>query len=146
MKPDYDLFILGTGSAATGIATRCRAAGWHVAVSDGKPFGGTCPLRGFEPELTVAALKRLQPAGVDIRLGHQVTAVHRREESYRVSARGATGEIGIDADLVVHSTGRTPALAGLDLKRVQNGLDVTALRALVTTYPSAGSDLEYMLP
>jgi glutathione reductase (NADPH) len=51
----YDLIVLGTGSAATGIASRCRAAGWRVAVCDPRPFGGTCPLRGCDPKKILIA-------------------------------------------------------------------------------------------
>lgn len=51
----YDLVVLGTGSAATGIASRCRAAGWRVVVCDPKPFGGTCPLRGCDPKKVLIA-------------------------------------------------------------------------------------------
>src|SRR5216683_4750552 len=46
----YDLVIIGTGSAASAAAFRCRAAGWTVAVIDARPFGGTCALRGCHPK------------------------------------------------------------------------------------------------
>src|SRR3954454_8561816 len=49
----YDLVALGTGTAATGVARRCRAAGWRVAIVDERPFGGTCALRGCEPKKTL---------------------------------------------------------------------------------------------
>lgn len=55
MTTEYDLIVLGTGSAATGIASRCRGAGWKVAVCDPKPFGGTCPLRGCDPKKILIA-------------------------------------------------------------------------------------------
>lgn len=55
MSAEYDLVVLGTGSAATGIASRCRAAGWRVAVCDPRPFGGTCPLRGCDPKKMLIA-------------------------------------------------------------------------------------------
>lgn len=42
----FDLVIIGTGTAAMVTATRVRDAGWSVAVIDEKPFGGTCALRG----------------------------------------------------------------------------------------------------
>jgi glutathione reductase (NADPH) len=45
-----DLVIIGTGSAASAAAFRCRAAGWTVAVIDARPFGGTCALRGCHPK------------------------------------------------------------------------------------------------
>src|SRR5712692_2039795 len=46
----YDLVVIGTGSAASAAAFRCRAAGWKVAVVDSRPFGGTCALRGCHPK------------------------------------------------------------------------------------------------
>lgn len=46
----FDLFILGTGPAATRIASKCSEAGWHVGIVDPRPFGGTCALRGCNPK------------------------------------------------------------------------------------------------
>ncbi|MBA3774431.1 MAG: NAD(P)/FAD-dependent oxidoreductase [Ramlibacter sp.] len=50
MNQDYDLVILGTGTAASGTAMRVRAAGQRVAIVDCRPFGGTCALRGCDPK------------------------------------------------------------------------------------------------
>lgn len=50
MSKEYDLFVIGTGTAATTVATKCRAAGWSVAILDYQPFGGTCALRGCDPK------------------------------------------------------------------------------------------------
>ena len=46
----FDLVVIGTGSAASGVAARCRQAAWSVAVIDELPFGGTCALRGCDPK------------------------------------------------------------------------------------------------
>lgn len=46
----FDLVVIGSGAAGSTVATRCRAAGWTVAVVDKHPFGGTCPLRGCDPK------------------------------------------------------------------------------------------------
>src|ERR1700687_534451 len=46
----FDQVAIGTGSAAAGAASRCRAAGWQVAIVDSRPFGGTCALRGCDPK------------------------------------------------------------------------------------------------
>lgn len=46
---NYNLIVIGTGTAAMGAAMRVRKAGWTVAVVDEKPFGGTCALRGAIP-------------------------------------------------------------------------------------------------
>jgi glutathione reductase (NADPH) len=46
----FDVIAIGTGSAASSAAMRCREAGWHVAIVDSRPFGGTCALRGCDPK------------------------------------------------------------------------------------------------
>jgi glutathione reductase (NADPH) len=49
MDRQYDLVVVGTGVTAA-VASRCREAGWSVAVVDRRPFGGTCALRGCVPK------------------------------------------------------------------------------------------------
>ncbi len=46
----FDLIVIGTGTAASTAAYKCRSAGWKVAVIDSRPFGGTCVLRGCDPK------------------------------------------------------------------------------------------------
>src|SRR5713101_6119338 len=46
----YDVVVIGTGTAASTAAMRCRKAGKQVAVVDSRPFGGTCALRGCDPK------------------------------------------------------------------------------------------------
>jgi glutathione reductase (NADPH) len=50
MEHKFDLVVIGTGSAASTVASKSRAAGWSVAVIDKRPFGGTCALRGCDPK------------------------------------------------------------------------------------------------
>ena len=50
MTRQFDLVVIGTGTAASAVASRCRSAGWQVAVIDSRPFGGTCALRGCDPK------------------------------------------------------------------------------------------------
>lgn len=50
MTRKFDLVAIGTGSAASAVASRCRSAGWQVAIVDSRPFGGTCALRGCDPK------------------------------------------------------------------------------------------------
>lgn len=50
MPDQYDLVVIGTGTAASVAASNCRAAGWRVAMIDHLPFGGTCALRGCDPK------------------------------------------------------------------------------------------------
>ncbi len=49
MERQYDLVVVGTG-VTSGVASRCREAGWTVALVDSRPFGGTCALRGCVPK------------------------------------------------------------------------------------------------
>ncbi|PKL95296.1 MAG: NAD(P)/FAD-dependent oxidoreductase [Gammaproteobacteria bacterium HGW-Gammaproteobacteria-8] len=51
----YDLIVIGTGTAASVTAFNCRKAGWSVAVIDHRPFGGTCALRGCDPKKMLIA-------------------------------------------------------------------------------------------
>src|SRR5260370_37118619 len=50
MPEKFDLVVIGTGSGASAVAHRCRAAEWRVAIVDSRPFGGTCALRGCDPK------------------------------------------------------------------------------------------------
>jgi len=50
MTRKFDVVVIGTGAAASAGASRCRSAGWQVAVIDSRPFGGTCALRGCDPK------------------------------------------------------------------------------------------------
>ena len=62
MDTQYDLVTVGTGVTST-VATRCREAGWSVAIVDRQPFGGTCALRGCVPKkILVAAADAVQGA------------------------------------------------------------------------------------
>ena len=69
---DFDLVIIGTGTAAMVAAMRVREAEWSVAVIDEKPFGGTCALRGCDPKKMLVAgaevidfARRMRPNGID---------------------------------------------------------------------------------
>ncbi len=37
MTRKFDIVVIGTGSAASAVASRCRSAGWQVAVGDATP-------------------------------------------------------------------------------------------------------------
>jgi glutathione reductase (NADPH) len=47
---DYDVIVIGTGTAAQVVSSRVRRASRSVAMIDHRPFGGTCALRGCDPK------------------------------------------------------------------------------------------------
>lgn len=68
---EFDLIVIGTGTAASTAALACRSVGWKVAIIDSLPFGGTCALRGCEPKKvlveatkTIDSSKRHQNKGI----------------------------------------------------------------------------------
>lgn len=80
---DFDLIVIGTGTAAQVAGMRVRHAGRSVAVIDEKPFGGTCALRGCDP-------KKMLIAGAE--------AIDAKR---RMLGHGLAGEVRIDwAELI----------------------------------------------
>lgn len=75
---EFDLVVLGTGAGGSAPASRCRAAGWRVAVVDDQPYGGTCALRGCDP-------KRVLMGGAELVDWHR-----------RMMGHGIAGESRID--------------------------------------------------
>lgn len=78
MTKQYDLVVIGAGTAAMTASMRVRAAGRTVAVIDHRPFGGTCALRGCDP-------KKMLIGGADA-LDH----------ARRMRGKGVTGDVQID--------------------------------------------------
>src|SRR5947209_16999521 len=58
VERQYDLVVVGTG-VASAVASKCREAGWRVAVVDSRPFGGTCALRGCDPKKVLVGAAEL---------------------------------------------------------------------------------------
>lgn len=78
MAQDYDLIVIGAGTAARIAAMRVRKAGKTVAVIDSRPYGGTCALRGCDPK----KMLRTGAAVVD--------------DVRRMHGKGIVGDAGID--------------------------------------------------
>ena len=72
MERQFDLVVVGTG-VTSAVATRCREAGWSVAVIDYRPFGGTCALRGCVPKKILVTATEAVHAARDLN-GHGVRA------------------------------------------------------------------------
>ena len=65
MERQVDLVVVGTG-VTSAVASRCREAGWTVAVIDSRPFGGTCALRGCVPKKTLVGAAEAVHAARDL--------------------------------------------------------------------------------
>ena len=87
MNKQYDLLVIGAGTAAMTAAMRIRAAGWQVAVVDFRPFGGTCALRGCDPKKVLIGgadafdhVRRMQGKGIagDIHIEWQKLMAFKR--------------------------------------------------------------------
>jgi pyruvate/2-oxoglutarate dehydrogenase complex dihydrolipoamide dehydrogenase (E3) component len=75
---DYDVIIIGTGQAGPALARRLVAAGWKVAITERKLFGGTCVNTGCTPTKTLVA-------------SAYAAHVARRAADYGVTIGGAVG-------------------------------------------------------
>lgn len=69
---DFDLLVIGTGTAAMAAARWIQKVGWSIGIIDEKPFGGTCALRGCDPKKmlvggaeVVDSQRRMSPNGID---------------------------------------------------------------------------------
>jgi glutathione reductase (NADPH) len=72
-------------------------------------------LTQFEPELVGWLMDSFRAVGVEVRTRTIVKAVERRGESFALQVEGEAGEETVEADLVVHAAGRSPALERLNL-------------------------------
>jgi len=103
--------LVGGGYIGFEFAHIAARAGAEVTILNRGPR----PLTGFDPDLVALLVERTRALGVDVRLGHEVKAVRKRGDGFEVEAHGRDGRVVIAADLAIHSGGRAPALAALDL-------------------------------
>ncbi len=69
---EYDVFVIGTGTAGKSVAKDCAAQGLKVAIADNREFGGTCATRGCDPKKVLLGLteilesaKKMKGKGID---------------------------------------------------------------------------------
>lgn len=56
---EFDVFVVGTGSAGQMVATACAKAGKRVAIADNREYGGTCANRGCDPKKVLVGLTEI---------------------------------------------------------------------------------------
>lgn len=174
MSRHYDVVVVGSGAAASGVASRVRRAGRSVALIDCRAFGGTCALRGCDPKKVlvggaeaVRAARRLEHRGVCGRPAIDWPELIAFERTFTdlVPARREQGyrEAGIDAfqgtaRFTDDHTLETRHILGAHLLgpgaedtinlfalAIRENLTTDALRDAFFAYPTAASDIGYML-
>ncbi|HET8839088.1 MAG TPA: NAD(P)/FAD-dependent oxidoreductase, partial [Flavobacteriaceae bacterium] len=53
---EYDVFVIGTGTAGKSVAFEFAAEGMKVAIADNREFGGTCSQRGCDPKKVLVGI------------------------------------------------------------------------------------------
>ncbi len=53
---EFDVFVIGTGTAGKSVAYECAAEGMKVAIADNREFGGTCANRGCDPKKVLVGI------------------------------------------------------------------------------------------
>lgn len=56
---DFDVFVIGTGTAGKKVAKDCARAGMKVAIADNREYGGTCATRGCDPKKVLVGLTEI---------------------------------------------------------------------------------------
>ena len=56
---EFDVFVIGTGTAGKSVAKECVAEGLKVAIADNREFGGTCANRGCDPKKVLLGLTEI---------------------------------------------------------------------------------------
>ncbi|WP_404384123.1 dihydrolipoyl dehydrogenase family protein [Caenispirillum salinarum] len=149
--PDYDLIVIGTGSAARGIAKACAQAGWRVAVVDRRPYGGTCAQRGCDPKKVMVGVARALDDADRLR-GHGVDGALRLDwadlmafkqsfvDSVPKGVEDGFREAGIDT---LHGAARFtgPTSLRIDDREVSARHIVLATGAEPAPLPIPGADL-----
>lgn len=105
------IVLVGGGYIASEFSHIAARAGAQVTVLQ----RGERMLTRFDPDLVSWLMEKFKEIGTDVRLRTTVSAIEKHDTAFAVRARSAEAEEVFQADLVVHSAGRAPALEGLDL-------------------------------
>ncbi|SHI63698.1 glutathione reductase (NADPH) [Mesonia phycicola] len=63
---EFDIFVIGTGTAGKRVAKDCANAGWKVAIADNREYGGTCPNRGCDPKKVLVGITEILQRSQDM--------------------------------------------------------------------------------
>ncbi|MFU8813840.1 MAG: dihydrolipoyl dehydrogenase family protein [Pseudomonadales bacterium] len=106
------IVLVGGGYIGFEFAHIAARAGAEVTILN----RGTQPLREFEPDLVELLIERTRALGVRVNVGHEAKVVRKSDTGFEVEAVGPNGRVNFETDVAIHSGGRKPALAALDLE------------------------------
>jgi glutathione reductase (NADPH) len=131
----FDVVAIGTGADASAVTSRCRSAGWQVAVIDSSRFGGTCALRGCDPKKVLVGVaegldrvRRMKGKGI-------------RAEEIRIDWQELMRFKRSFAEPVPKNREESFARAGIATFHRR----ARFVEPMLYAYPTRGSDVPYML-
>src|SRR5690554_5829762 len=71
---EYDVFIIGTGTAGKNVAKDCASAGLKVGIADNREYGGTCANRGCDPKKVLLGISEILDRAVKMK-GKGITSL-----------------------------------------------------------------------
>ena len=78
---------------------------------------GSRPLENFDPFIVEQLVKATQQLNIDLVLDTEVTAIEKAGGGFRVTGKSKAGEKTWEAEQVINSAGRSPAIFDLDLEK-----------------------------
>ena len=91
--------FIGAGYVAFEFAHVARRAGAMVTI-----LGRGAPLQQFDQDVVRALVEHTRRLGIDVRTDANVNGVEQQGGAYVVRARGAEGDVAVEADLVIHGS------------------------------------------
>ena len=106
------IVLVGGGYIASEFSHVAARAGAKVTILQ----RGERMLEHFDPDLVGWLMDKFREIGVDVRLRTTVQAIEKKDRGFVVRTSSRGGNASFEADLVIHSAGRAPALDALDLE------------------------------
>lgn len=105
------IVMVGGGYIAAEFSHIAARAGAKVTVLQ----RGERMLAKFDADLVGWLMEKFREIGVEVRTQSEVTAIHRSGNAFQARVLTRSGEIVVEADLVVHAAGRMPDIDDLNL-------------------------------
>ena len=122
------IVLVGGGYIASEFSHIAARAGATVTILQ----RGKRMLEHFDPDLVAWLMEKFAAIGIDVRTRTAVESVEHIDGGFRVHGSSGGEAVSVDADAVVHSAGRAPALQALELENA--GIDAEHGRLRLNEY------------